>query len=334
VANRDLLAIGTSAGGVDALRHLARGLPADLPAAVLIVIHLSDQFPSQLDEILNFSGPLRAAFAADGDVVERGRIYIGPPGRHLLADGERLRLGVGPPENRSRPSVDPLLRSVALCCGSRAIGVILTGALNDGSSGLRALKQCGGMTVVQDPHDALFSEMPRAALDQVEPDHVVTLAAMAGLLARLVREPAGTPMPAPDNVRLEVAVAAKGGAGMDEMDKIGRRSVFTCPDCHGALWQIDDHGLVRYRCHVGHSYTAEVLDGALGDSLSRALSSALRALEERSALLRSLEKRAREGGRNRLAVLWAEKARAADTEAETIRRSIHNLDDVAPQSAA
>jgi two-component system chemotaxis response regulator CheB len=334
VANRDLLAIGTSAGGVEALRHLARELPSDLPAAVLIVIHLSDRFPSQLDEILTSAGGLAAQFADDGDVLERGRLYIGPAGKHLLIDGERVVLGVGPPENRSRPSVDPLFRSVAVCCGSRAIGVILTGALNDGSSGLQALKQCGGVTVVQDPHDALFPDMPQAALEQVEPDHVVSLAAMAKLLAGLVAQPAGKAVVATEKIRLEVQVATRGGIGMNLMDKMGARSRFTCPDCQGVLWEIDEGGVVRYRCHVGHAYTAEVLEHALGENLSRALASALRALEERGTLLRSLEKKARDSGRNRLAVHWAEKARAADAEAETIRRSILAVDEITPQSAA
>jgi two-component system, chemotaxis family, protein-glutamate methylesterase/glutaminase len=147
MANRDILAIGTSAGGVEALRFLASEFPADFDASILVVIHLSSQFKSMIDAVLSQSGPLPAAFAAPGEKLQRGRIYIAPADRHLILDGDRLRLGHGPRENNSRPSIDPLLRSVGLCCGPRAIGAVLTGTLGDGASGLLALKQCGGVTV-------------------------------------------------------------------------------------------------------------------------------------------------------------------------------------------
>jgi two-component system, chemotaxis family, protein-glutamate methylesterase/glutaminase len=153
--NRDVLAIGTSAGGVEALRFLAKGFPPDFPASVLVTIHLSSRFGSSLDKILSQTGPLAAGFAADGEILEKSRIYIAPPERHLLLDADRLYLGNGPRENNARPAIDPMFRSAAVCCGARAIGVVLTGTLRDGASGLWALKQSGGITVVQDPNDAL-----------------------------------------------------------------------------------------------------------------------------------------------------------------------------------
>jgi two-component system chemotaxis response regulator CheB len=211
MSNRDVLAIGTSAGGVEALHFLASAFPRDLPASILVVIHLSNQFRSDLDLILMKAGPLPVSFAKDGERLERSRIYIGPPERHLLVAGDRLRLGHGPHENYVRPAIDAMFRSIALCCGTRAIGVILTGTLGDGACGLETLKQCGGITVVQDPDDAAFPEMPAAALRRSRPDVVLGLAGMPALLNKLVHEPAGAPVPVPKEIKREVEIA-KGAA--------------------------------------------------------------------------------------------------------------------------
>jgi two-component system chemotaxis response regulator CheB len=329
MANRDVLAIGTSAGGFEALRFLASEFPPDLPASVLITIHLSSQFRSQLDMILTKSGPLPAAFATDGQALERGRIYIAPPERHLLTDGENLLLGAGPRENNTRPAIDPMFRSSAVCCGARAVGVVLTGTLGDGASGLWALKQCGGVTVVQDPSDAAYPEMPATALSRCEPDHLVGLATMPALLERLVRQPAGRPAAVPSGLAYEVEVAKRGRSTIDHMDRIGRRSVLACPDCHGIMWEIDEGGLVRYRCHVGHAYTAEVMSLALEEGLTRALASALRALEERIAVAQKLHKQAADSGRIQSAESWSRKAREFEREADVIRTSIRRLDELA-----
>jgi two-component system chemotaxis response regulator CheB len=333
MANRDLVAIGTSAGGVAALRALVRGLPNGFPAVVLITIHLSNQFRSSLDEILSNAGALAVSFAADGDVMRKGRIYIAPPGRHLLADGERLTLGFGPRENNARPAIDPMLRSAALCCGSRAIGVILTGALGDGASGLWAVKQAGGITVVQDPRDAVFPEMPQTALDHSEPDHIVHLAEMPKLLERLVQEPAGNPILVPSRIKLEVDIARHGHSGMSEMDRIGRRSTLTCPDCNGVMWEIDEAGAARYRCHQGHAYSAEVMEVALDESLRHALGSALRGLEERVALIKKLHRQAMGHSATVVAQNWADRADELEREANVIRESIRRIDALAERKA-
>jgi two-component system chemotaxis response regulator CheB len=330
-ANRDLVAIGTSAGGVEALLSLVRHLPADLPAALLVTIHLSSQHRSALDEILSRAGPFKASFAAAGDVVRKGRIYIAPPGRHLLVEGERLALGRGPRENNARPAIDPMLRSAALCCGSRTIGVILTGALGDGASGLRAVSQAGGITVVQDPRDAAFPEMPRTALERLAPDHVAHLADLPRLLQELVRQPAGEPAPVPDRIKLEVDIARTGHSGMREMDGIGRRSTLTCPDCNGVMWEIDEGGIVRYRCHQGHAYTGEVMALALDESLRHALGSAVRALEERIALLQRLRDQEKGYPGQMVANNWADKANDLEREAQLIRDSMRRIDEIAEQ---
>ena len=334
MANRDVLAIGTSAGGFGALRYLARNFPADLDATVLVTIHLSSQFPSALDEILTASGPLPASFAADGDALEKGRIYIAPPERHLIVDASCLRLGLGPRENGARPAIDPMFRSAALCCGPRSVGVILTGTLGDGASGLRALRLCGGITVVQDPLDAAFPEMPATALSRSSPSHVMDLAGMPDLLRSLVEQQEGEPASVPEELRPEVEIARSGLCGMSRMDRLGRRSVLTCPECRGLLWEIDEGGLARYRCHVGHAYTAEVMSLALDESLRRALASALRALDERTALARKLREEAIEVGRAGMAKSWAAREQELEKEADIIRASISRADEIAARWAA
>ncbi len=322
--NRNILAIGTSAGGFQALRSLARSFPVDFPASVLVTIHLPSHFRSELDRILSADGPLPAVFAEDGMALRSGRIYLAPSGCHMLLDGG-LSLGVGPRENNARPAIDPMLRSVAACCGSRAVGAVLTGTLGDGASGLWALKRCGGITVVQDPRDAAYSEMPAAALSLASPEHVVKMADLPSLLATCVRQPPGEPVAVPDRVKLEVEIARSGRAGMSDLDGLGRRSVLTCPDCNGLMWEIDEGDLVRYRCHVGHTYTAELMASALDEGLRHALASGLRALEERASLARKLAHEARDKGRRRTAESWTHKAAETDREAEVIRDSMQRL---------
>jgi two-component system, chemotaxis family, protein-glutamate methylesterase/glutaminase len=331
MANRDILAIGTSAGGFEALRFLAREFSRDFPASVLVTIHLSNQFRSELDAILTQGGSLPASFAVDGEKLERSHIYIAPTERHLIVESGYLRLGSGPRENNSRPALDPLFRSAALCCGPRTVGAVLTGTLGDGAAGLSALKQSGGITVVQDPSDAAFAEMPTTALLRSHPDHVVSLAGMPALFEKLMREPAGQLVPVASNLQYEVSIASGRRGSMDEMDCIGHRSVLACPDCHGIMWEISEGELVRYRCHVGHAYS--VMSLALDENLKQAFGSALRALDERVALARKLEAQASESGRTRIAESWAAKALEFEAEANIIRDSIRRTDEIAARFA-
>ena len=334
MANRDVLAIGTSAGGFDALRFLASEFSRDFPASVLVTIHLSSQFRSALDAILTQAGPLPASFAVDGEKFERSHIYIAPAERHLIVENEQLRLGSGPRENNARPSLDPMFRSAALCCGPRTVGAVLTGTLGDGAAGLQALKQSGGITVVQDPSDAAFAEMPTTALLRSRPDHVVSLAGMPALFDKLVRQPAGPAVPVASNLQYEVNIASGGRGSMREMDQIGRRSVLACPDCHGVMWEIDEGELARYRCHVGHAYSAEIMSLALDENLTRAFGTALRALDERVALAKKLETQATTSGRDGMAESWAAKAREFEAEANVIRDSIRRTDEIAARFTA
>jgi two-component system, chemotaxis family, protein-glutamate methylesterase/glutaminase len=271
---------------------------------------------------------LPATFANDGEIKKKGRVYIAPPGRHLIVDGEQLWLGTGPRENNARPSIDPMLRSAAVCCGNRAIGVVLTGTLGDGASGLWAINQTGGMTVVQDPKDAAFPEMPQTALRRMEPDHVAQLSDMPGLLHTLVHRPAGDPIPAPANLRYEVEIARNGRASMNGMDWFGQRSVLTCPDCGGLMWELKDGAMSRYRCHIGHAYTEDLITVGLDERLKRAMATALRALNERIALVAKLRDQAEGRGRPELAKSWSLRAEEFEKEADVIRDAIGRLDQI------
>jgi len=329
MTNRDILAIGTSAGGVDALIFLAKSLPRDFPAAILVTIHLPSHFASTLDQILQRVGHLSARFARDGDLLKKGQVFLAPPDRHLIVINDRVVLGHGSRENNSRPAIDPMLRSVAACCGSRSVGVVLTGTLHDGASGIWAIDQCGGVTVVQDPSDAAFPDMPMNALNRMKPDHVVTLAAMPKLLASLALQPAGAPMPVPESIRFEIEIAKGHHSSIEEMDRLGRRSPLACPECHGVMWEIDEGALVRYRCHVGHTYTAELMSLALDENLRRGLASALRALEERRELARKLETQAASNAQPVLAASWSRRVQEFQDELEVIRDAIRRLDSLA-----
>jgi two-component system, chemotaxis family, protein-glutamate methylesterase/glutaminase len=307
-------------------------LPAAFPASILLTIHLPAEYPSTLDHLLSRAGRLPATFATDGEPLRRSHIHIAPPGRHLIVDGARLSLGPGPRENNAKPAIDAMLRSAALCCGARAIGVVLTGTLYDGASGLWALSRCGGIAVVQDPDDAAFPDMPEAALDRVQADHVVRAADLPRLLESLVQQPAGHGAAVPHGLKYEVDVARGRGSSMRDMDRIGERSVLTCPDCDGVLWEIDEDNLLRYRCHLGHAYTAELMSVALDESVRRALGSALRALEERIALMQKLGKQAQDKGSTRAAASWEQKARELEHEAEVIRRAITQVEAIAERA--
>ncbi len=329
MVGRDVLAIGASAGGVAALRLLANQFPADLDAAVLVTIHL--RHPSVLDEILTDAGPLPAAFAKDGEAVEKRRIYIAPPERHLLLYGEHLWLGDGPRENYSRPALDPMFRSAAVCCGARAIGVVLTGCLGDGALGLLALKRCGGIVVVQDPCDADYPDMPTATLGRVQADHIERLPNMADLLKKLVREPAGAPRPAPEDLKFEVEIA-KTGSAPQPIDSVAnaKRSVFSCPECGGVMWEFDDGQAAHYRCHVGHAYASEVLSAALEENVLRALAVAQRTLEDRNELMQKLHKEAVDKGRVAAAKDWARLAQETERQLGALKDSVKNIQRLGP----
>jgi two-component system chemotaxis response regulator CheB len=300
MVTKDIVVVGASAGGMQALERLVAGLPADLPAAVFVVWHLSPGVRSVLPQVLNRAGPLRAEFPADGDPVKPGRIYVAPNDHHLLLERGYIRVTKGPKENRFRPAVDPLFRSAAYIYGPRTIGIVLSGALDDGSAGLWAIKLRGGTAIVQDPEDAQHRSMPLNALDNVEADYKLPVAEMGPLLARLTREEAGPePHIGPherQKMEAEVAIAREADSRMENVAQFGELSPFTCPECHGVLTMIREGNIVRFRCHTGHSLSSATLLEANTEQVEKRLMDAMRALDEIVMQLNQLgEQYARQG---------------------------------------
>jgi two-component system chemotaxis response regulator CheB len=292
MAKKDIIVIGASAGGMAALEQLVAGLPRELPASVFIVWHLAPGVKSVLPIVLTRAGPLPACNPEDGDPIEPGRIYVGPNDHHMLLEDGYIRVARGPKENRFRPAIDPLFRSAAYIYGPRVIGVVLSGALDDGTAGLWAIKLRGGTAVVQDPADALHRSMPLSALDNVEVDYKLPVAQIGALLERLVREPAGAErlLPARERAKMdaEVKIAREVDARAEGILQFGELSPFTCPECHGVLATFRDGSITRFRCHTGHAVSVATLLEAGTEQVEQRLMDALRALDETIMLLNQL----------------------------------------------
>jgi two-component system, chemotaxis family, protein-glutamate methylesterase/glutaminase len=330
-----IVVIGASAGGVDALRRLVRDLPADFPAPVCVVLHIPPDSPSLLAQILNREGTIPAKTAEHGERYQPRMMYVAPPDRHLLVarDGT-LHLSRGPRENRSRPAVDPLFRSAAVAAGPAVIAVVLTGSLDDGTAGLFAVKKRRGIAVVQDPADAMYPSMPQSALTHVEVDHLAPIAGMGQLLSRLVYEPIPdfTP-PADRDMDLEARMADLEQDALATDDRPGEPSPYSCPDCGGVLWEIQEEQYVRYRCRVGHAFSPEAMLSAQDDVLEEALWSAMKTLEESARLSHRLAATERQRGHDWLVERFEEKEREARARVEVIRRYLlRTSDSTVPQA--
>jgi two-component system chemotaxis response regulator CheB len=325
MAHREIVVVGASAGGIPALTALVAGLPADFPAALVVAVHIQPYAVSRLPEILTRAGPLPAAHAIHGAEIVPGRIYVAPPDRHLLVRRGWLELTRGPRENHARPAIDPLFRTAARAYGPRAIGIVLSGALYDGSLGLLAIETRGGVAIVQEPQEAPFDSMPRNALRFVTADHVLRAAAMPAVLDTLVREPLaaeGVLAMTDDEERIDDAVSATFAEQVDG-ERADETTVYTCPDCGGVLWQAGDGAELGFRCHVGHAYAPEVLLSEKSEELEAALWSSLRLLKEKVTLARQMAHRAAIDGNGsaarETARRFAEQAELNERYAESIQ---------------
>lgn len=312
-----LVVIGASFGGVEALLALAAALPKDFPAIVAVVLHVGPQ-PSILPELLSRAGALPARHPVDLEQPRPGVLYVAPPDHHLLVSPQGLRLSRGPKENHTRPAIDPLFRTAALHWGPDAIGVILTGQMDDGTAGLAAIKACGGTTVVQDPQEAIAPSMPSSALANVDVDHCVLLPAIGPLLVRLATVFSPAPRPAPPEGVLKEQALFEGENPMDNLKSIATPTQLTCPQCGGTLSELKDARPLRYRCHTGHAYTALTLDSAQADQTDHALQAGHRALKEREALLRRMAVVSRQLGHDAEARAGLEQAERVHQQAERL----------------
>ncbi len=301
--SQKIIVIGASAGGVEALQELVRGLPSDLGAPVFVVIHMHPRSKSLMAEILTRSGPLIASQAEHNAQIESGRIYVAPPDHHLIIERNRMCVSMGPKENYERPSINVTFRSAALAYGAQVIGVVLTGQLDDGAAGLWEIKRRGGVAVVQHPEEAVFPSMPLSALREVEADHTVRLAEMGPLLGHLSRQ---------NRIKYEVSQGHP-----DVQPKVVD---LTCPECRGTIWEVSQGRTTAYRCRVGHSFSPRTMLAEHSAAQEKALWAAIVALEEGAVLVNKLAA----GAEPDLQAELAEESRQKQEQAHAIRRMLED----------
>lgn len=326
MTGHDIIVIGASAGGLKALSAVLRELPASLGATIFIVQHIAPDRDSYLPRLLSDVCDLPVRSPLDNEVFARDQIYVAAPNHHLLVNEDHVRVLRGPQENRYRPSIDALFRSAARAHGSRVIGMVLTGYLDDGTVGLQTIKKRGGITIVQDPAEAEYPSMPLSALRYVQVDYSAPIAEAGALLARLVTEPAAaeTDFPTTAAIEIESNIAEQKmntREFLENVEEIGQRTTYTCPDCSGAIWQIGDEDPVKLRCHVGHSFTGEIFSAEQSANVESALWTAVRVMEEKVTFSRQMAARKRE--RN-----LPEEAAAHDQEAEILDKEVLRIRDL------
>jgi two-component system, chemotaxis family, protein-glutamate methylesterase/glutaminase len=328
---RELVVIGASAGGVEALKDVVSGLPADLPAALCVVLHIAPTSPSALADILSRAGRLPCRQAEDGTPLRHGTIVVAPPDHHLIVEDNVARLSVGPRENGHRPSVDVLFRSAAAARHDQVVGVVLSGTRDDGAAGLAAIKASGGAAIVQDPDEAMYSGMPANALAHVAADAVVPSALIAQTLSAMARG--------------EDPRSGRGGSRGPRKESGGHTLTSVCPDCGGVLTEENPAGVTQWECHVGHRYSPRSLADAQANRVEEAMWTAVRMLRDRSALLNRMADHAEARQQPRSARRFRNQAYDASDQAKAVLaalrdaagntlRSVADSDDVVEREAA
>ncbi|MEX6689799.1 chemotaxis protein CheB [Danxiaibacter flavus] len=335
MAKKNIIVIGASAGGYDALLKLLGGLQEDIDAAIFIVWHMSPEIKGFLPNAINKVTKLIAANATDREAITTGHIYVAPPDRHLIVEHGRMRITKGPKENRFRPAVDPLFRSAAYSYGPRVIGIILSGALDDGTAGLWAIKEQGGTAIVQDPNEAEVKSMPENALQQVNVDYCLPVSEMPELLYRLTQESAAV-----DNgnqtinpiMEREVQIATEGEAALTNVTPIGVPTNITCPECSGVLSAIIENDRVRYRCHTGHAFSADSLLASVGETIEKNLWQVVRSIKESIFLLNHIGDHFAEANNPRLAALYFNKSKEASKRVKLVQQALQTHEHMTTES--
>lgn len=323
---RHVIVIGTSAGNPHSLKELVQTLPSDLNATILVARHLAPAAENLLPELLQRVCQLEVTQAVNGEQLKTGHLYVAPPDYHMLVGDGRIILANGPRENRSRPAIDPLFRSAALAFGTSVVGVLLTGELDDGTAGLWCVKNRGGVNVVQDPNEASSPSMPRSALKHVEVDHCLPVADIGSLLAQLTRSPVAAANESSVNVALEIEnrIALGELEALHELDKIGKLTHFTCPECHSPLRELRDGTFIRFRCRSGHANSAENLMTEQAEIIERFLRAALDETEENEHLGQYLSEHARDEGDQRAAEFFLLRTAENERRAHLIHQALEN----------
>jgi two-component system, chemotaxis family, protein-glutamate methylesterase/glutaminase len=328
-----IILIGASSGGLEVIRELVSRLPHDFNAAIFIVWHMAPTIFGVLPQLLNKIDKVHAAHAYDGEEIQPDRIYVAPPDRHMLIEHGKIRITRGPKENRFRPAIDPLFRSAAYAYGPLAIGIILSGALDDGTAGLWAIKHFGGIAIVQDPKEATVASMPESALREVKVDHCLPISGIAEKLLELVRGRNVVGEPQKDErVEREIDIAKEENAFERNIMKFGNLSPYTCPECHGVLTALHDGTIERYRCHTGHAFSADTLLSAVSESVEESIYSAIRGMDECIILLNHMGDHLAEKNEMKLAASYFKKAQQTNERATQLRKLVLNHEQLNQQN--
>jgi two-component system chemotaxis response regulator CheB len=326
MGKKNIIVIGASTGGVDAIKKLTADIPVDFDASIFIVWHMAPSLKGVLPHILNKQGKNFAANAVDQEEIKPGRIYIAPPDHHLLLEEGKIRVTRGPKENRFRPAVDPLFRSAAYTYGPRVIGIILSGGLDDGTAGLWLIKEKGGIAIVQDPSEAEVSSMPESAMREVNVDYCVSVTAMAPLLIKLIKEECPekdeTTMEGNSDIEKEIQIQMPHQEDPADILAIGELSPYTCPECHGVLSAIKEGNRVRYRCHTGHAFSADTLLAMLTENIEESLWTAIRSIQESTMMLSQLGDHFAQINKPEVAARYFQKAKEAEERANKVREVV------------
>jgi len=321
-ATQRIIVIGASAGGFEAFKKIIHGLPANFDASIFIVWHMSPDIRSILPQVLNQQNSIEAAHAYNHEKIKPNRIYVAPPDHHMLIEDGEVLITHGPKENRFRPAVDPLFRSAAYAYGNRVIGIVLSGALDDGTAGLWTVKHYGGIAIVQDPTDAEVPSMPENAIRDVQIDYCVGVSELPQLLVRLVKEPLteNANVMKDKQTKKEIDIAAEENA-LAAVMQFGELTPYTCPECHGVLSKLRNENIVRYRCHTGHAYSADALMAALTEKVEDGLYNAIRGMDEAIMLLNHMGDHFAEVNQPKAAALYFKKAKEAEERSQWVRKA-------------
>jgi two-component system chemotaxis response regulator CheB len=306
---KHIIAIGASAGGLKVITEILSGLPAELDAAIFVTVHISkNSMADIIRQMFQKRSNLQCVIPQDGDKIKKGHVYIAPPDRHLFIEKGKILVTHGPHENRWRPSIDVLFRSAAAAYDSRVIGIILSGLMDDGTSGMGAIKRSGGITIVQEPAEAEFDDMPTNVINNVEVDYRVPSSDIPYVVRDILSKPLGAPKEIPREIKIEAEITARMSGTIDTLKEIGDQSPFICPDCGGGLFEIRNDNIYRYRCHTGHVYTEKLLLEKQSEELEESLWVAIRMMEERRNLLITVAAHDRQAGNEDLSKEKLQKA--------------------------
>jgi two-component system chemotaxis response regulator CheB len=323
--HRDIIVVGASAGGVETLQKFFSAVSPDIPAAFFVVLHVQPHVPSYMPQLISRSSRMEAVHPRHNDRIRRGRIYVAPPDYHLLLAKGRVQLNHGPRENHHRPAIDPLFRTAAGVYGERAAGIVLSGTLDDGAAGLKEIQMKGGLTIVQDPADALYPDMPRNALAALDPDICAPVAEIPMLLEQSIQQTVEKNAMKRTKDKGTKPESKKMLSLARTNERLGAPSGFVCPECNGPLWEMKNGRSELYRCLVGHAYGPENLFAAQSEEVERSLWVALRALEERVELQHRLAQRSHKDNHHLTSKQFRAKATENAQHARLIREVLDKL---------